>query len=68
MLENRNADKYTKAYEIILKAPKRTQTFYDVLIGEANRANACKNWEKLLGTKIHWTKCLPKSQKLRKLN
>ena len=48
MLENRNADKWTKACETIIKAPKRSTnflwrpywrsqlTFYDVLTGEAN--------------------------------
>ena len=34
----RTADNYTKAYETISEAPKGAQTFYNILIGEVNRA------------------------------
>ena len=40
ILESRNSDEFTKAYETISKAPKEEQSFYDVFIGEASRANA----------------------------
>ena len=70
MLENRNADKYTKAYEIVSKVLKGAQTFNNVLNGEANKATACKNQEKLLGTEIHSNKVFTKikNEKSRKLN
>ena len=67
MLENRNADKYTKAYETTSKAPKETQTLCDVFIGEANKSNTYVNWGKLLGTEIQLNKMLTTIQKIKEI-
>ena len=69
--EDEHFKEYSKVYDIILNSPMRgSKCFKDILLGRAEISNACKNWEKMLGKDIEWTKVFAgvKKKKLEKLH
>ena len=67
-IEGGHFKKHHKVHDITLNLPMRGYLKKnDILLKRAEISNACKNWEKMLGKDIEWTKVFACIKKIKKL-
>jgi len=63
-LKDNSGCKTHTTFGIVTRSPKGAKVFYDIMLGEHTLPNACKSWERIIGTEVEWLKIFKTTKKI----